>query len=311
MKPVAKPVVIAVIDSGFDLQHPALNFVDAASHIDVRIYLRGMQQRGGLKPTLVQRHYAGPTRIPHGTAVAGVAAARPFLAPADGRWYQGVAPGFPVLPIRVSTRPSSGEIAFGINWAVAHEARVVCLSLRTTQTATLDAAITQATDRGVAIVAAAGNYTKKFPSRQVDYPAMHPAVLAVGAADRHGRRKRIGALLGEDWGSQYGRGLDVLAQGVDVPTIDERGRRGYVPGDVNLQSIGTSVAAPQVAGLVARLFAAQPHWAVLDAFRHVVATCDRPRPFRVQRLLEGRFPWNEEMGHGIVNVQRALETLSK
>jgi subtilisin family serine protease len=114
----------------------------------------------------------------HGTRVASVIAARGnnHLAMAGYCW------GCRIMPIRVTADGSAspGRIAAGVVYAVDHGARIINISLsHVGQDGTEAQAVRYAVDRGVLVVAAAGNAGTDTPQ----YPAAYPGVLSVGATD--------------------------------------------------------------------------------------------------------------------------------
>jgi len=115
----------------------------------------------------------------HGTQVATVLAARGN----NGIGMAGHCWQCKVMPIRVSAGGSVNpdRIAAGINYAVEHGARVIDISLTRTGSPhwAEEQAVRNALDRGVVVVASAGNNGNDLPQ----YPAAYPGVLAVGATD--------------------------------------------------------------------------------------------------------------------------------
>lgn len=115
----------------------------------------------------------------HGTRVASVIAARGNnqTAMAGHCW------GCKIMPVRVTAggavRPE--RIAAGIVWAVEHGARIINISLSHVgpPDPTEREAVRYAIDRGVVVVASAGNAGNEVPQ----YPASYPGVLSVGATD--------------------------------------------------------------------------------------------------------------------------------
>jgi hypothetical protein len=126
-------------------------------------------------------------------------------------------------------------VAAGIDWAVAHGADVINMSLTgPSGSVTLLDAVRNASRAGVVLVAASGNYNSS-----VGYPAAYDDVIAVGSNDAAGNRS---------WFSNYGPELDLLAPGELIPTTAcdcAEWNGGYVL--VN----GTSFSAPHVAGVAA------------------------------------------------------------
>ncbi|MDX1657633.1 MAG: S8 family peptidase [Nitriliruptorales bacterium] len=232
-------VVIAIVDTGVDLTHPDL-VEQFTRDADGRVF--------GLD--LIDGDDHPQDEQGHGTMVAGIAAA----AVNNGVGVASVAPDARIMPIRVLDEDGSGEgddVDEGIRWAVDNGADVINLSLEAQEIApgagVLQAptdAVRYAWERGVVVVAAAGNSSNPF----TDYPPNSPVVL-VGATDRNDRKAEF---------SDSGRRDAVMAPGVDIISTwcdtqrgtqpcDERRERRYGEGD------GTSFSAPQVAGAIALL----------------------------------------------------------
>ena len=111
----------------------------------------------------------------HGTQVASVIAARGN----NGVGMAGYCWQCKVMPIRVSGNPNM--IAAGITYAVEHGARVIDISLTRPGSPhwAEESAVRYALDRGVVVIASAGNNGNEV----TQYPAAYPGVLAVGATD--------------------------------------------------------------------------------------------------------------------------------
>lgn len=229
-------VVVAVVDTGVDLTHPDLAprlLRDGAGRVVGRNEVDGngdAQDGHG-----------------HGTHVAGVAAAAAD-AGLQGEGIAGVAPRARIMPVKAlddEGRGSVSDLDAGIRWAVDNGADVINLSLESAVplpgelVATgPDAAVRYAWERGVAVVAAAGNSGTPF----TDYRASTP-VLLVGATDRDDRRASF---------SDAGRSDMVFAPGVDILSSTCKpcgGSSGHGYG----RKSGTSFAAPHVAGAAALL----------------------------------------------------------
>jgi subtilisin family serine protease len=220
--------VVAVVDTGIDAAHadlqgrvlPGYDFVDND----------GTPQDGE----------------GHGSHVAGVIAADAN----NGVGVDSVAPGAKILPVRVlgdNGSGTSGAVAAGIDWATNHGADVINLSLSGQiplgglgGEADIDAAIGRALDRGVVVVAAAGNDTLPLCENN----SFQGRVLCVGAVDKRGNRSFY---------SSFGQGLGLVAPGgSSLPGTDEDVLSTWNDGQYEYLA-GTSQATPHVAGVAALL----------------------------------------------------------
>ncbi len=311
-------VVVAIIDSGFDLAHPDLVFT--ANTAPNYTHFNAEEALAGNPPP----YNAGPSGVPHGTACAGLAAA----AINNNAGVAGVAGGCSIMPVRLGTIPSSDRVAAGINWAANHGALVGSLSLTTTATAAATTAVANAWAAGMVLCAATGNGGSNASSPPVGFPANHANVIAVGASDQADERKRPASADGESWGSQYGAEIDVIAPGVRLWTTDEQGNNGYnlnggpasIAG-VNYASSGdaagnyyalfggTSGATPHVAGLAALLFSAYPALTNQQVRDIIERTCDKVNPGMYAYAHDAAHPsgtWHEQVGYGRINCDAAL-----
>jgi hypothetical protein len=198
-------VVVAILDSGIRA-HPQFDDVYIV-HID----LAG----GGV---------AGAGAA-HGTSVASIITGS-----------EGIAPGAELFVVRVLDDEGLGNsyhVAEGIVQAVDMGVQIINMSLGVYQdTALLRQAVSYAHERGVLMVAAAGNdgYTR------MPYPAAYPEVLAVTAVDGAGRH----ALF-----PNQSKDIDFAAPGVGVLAAKED--------EGTTLFSGTSAAAPFVSGTLASL----------------------------------------------------------
>jgi type VII secretion-associated serine protease mycosin len=262
-------VTVAVIDSGVDADHPQL----------AGAVLVGEDR---LEP-------AGDGRrdcVGHGTAVAGIIAARP----ARGVAMRGLAPAVSIVPIRVSERVQTedgpagpgdlDDLAAGIRVAARHTPRpaVINVSLSTTgDHAGLRSAVAEAIAADIVVVAAVGNrHDRGDPT---PYPAAYDDVVGVGAIGPDGTRADP---------SSIGSYVDLVAPGDGVVTAAPR--RGHVT------VRGTSFATPFVAATAALIRARWPAMSRVEVVDRLLATAD-PAP--------GARP-SPAYGWGILNPMRAV-----
>ena len=247
------PVLVAVIDSGVDADHPELKrkIVDAQSFVggSARVDTQG-----------------------HGTFVSGLIAAE--IDNQTG--IAGLAPSAQLLVAKVVTPqrtiPVEAE-AKAIRWAVAQGARVINMSLgglrdpldpsRDTYSQLEADAISYAITKGVIVVAAVGNADQapEQPWRYASYPAALPHVLGVSAVAKDGSAP--------PFSNRDAVVNDIAAPGQEIISTFPRAltaqrtsclEQGYSPcGSEEYRAAeGTSFAAPQVSAAAATLLATQP-----------------------------------------------------
>jgi subtilisin family serine protease len=275
-------VVVAVLDTGIDWNHPDLaanmwtnadgyhgyNIVDD-NWFPMDDNIHGYDDSGDWVANLYTYH---------GTHVAGIVGAVTNNA-------VGMAGLAQVRLMAVKVMNESGEgtdamVASGIRWAVDHGADLITMSLGVEGTSmTLSNSVTYARSRGVVMVAAAGNDGTSV----VSYPAAYPEVIAVGATDDTNRRASF---------SNYGSNLDLVAPGVMI--YSTQGGSGYQ------YLSGTSAAAPHVAGVAAVMLSVAPALEPdeVSSIMNQTAT-DISQP-----------SYDPTTGWGIVNMFRAVESVS-
>ncbi len=142
----------------------------------------------------------GQTFDSHGTSVASIIGGQNPQAP-------GVAPGAQILDVRVANADGysvSSTLAQGIITATDSGAKVINISLGGYgNSPILEQAVTYAFQRGVVVVAAAGNDAYG----QLAIPAAYADVISVGSVDANNRQAYF---------SNAGAGLDMAAPGVGV-----------------------------------------------------------------------------------------------
>jgi hypothetical protein len=221
-------ILVAVIDSGIDGGHPEL--------------------AGSLDPASATR-----TIGEHGTAIAGVIAAHQRLVSA--------APGVRILGFDsfvgqkgATANGATLDILKSLDKAAKAGARIVNLSFAGPEDQMLSAGLAAARDRGIVLIAAAGN---NGPKAAPAYPAAHPAVIAVTATDPADAIYKS---------ANRGGYVALAAPGVDILTAAPKGE--YT------QLSGTSFAAAQVSGVAALLLERAPELTP-DALRAILTKTAR------------------------------------
>lgn len=281
-------VTVAVIDEGVELGHPDLD----------------------LHPQSWNASTDTPDGSPtgnHGTACAGIIGAR-FN---NSLGVAGVAAGVKVMAIATATWADI-DIAEGLYFAADHGARVVSMSFgvypswMTWDFDLIRDALQHAQDHGLVLVAASGNENWN----QSRFPGSDARTLCVGGSNRSDERKRIGDSSSEAWwGASYGPDVDVVAPCLEIPTTDRLAGDGYDAGDYYDRFNGTSAATPHVAGLAALAVSLRPSLTNVDVRRLIESTCEKISPALYTYSNVGSKPsgtWNEEVGYGRVNAERAL-----
>ncbi|HUT25165.1 MAG TPA: S8 family serine peptidase, partial [Sumerlaeia bacterium] len=239
-------VVVAVIDSGVDLNHPEFDgVIHPASHNFTDV----------LTPESVFDDHG------HGTRVAGVIAATEN----NGEGIVGIAFGCRIMSLDVATssgQTSASDVSEAINWAVANGAHVINMSFGFSARSTLmENACAAAAAANILLVGAAGNANQcSFP----EYPASFETVIGVGAV-----MDLLGTLIRAPWSNYNGEEkslVELVAPGEKIfSTIPASQYDG-------LYGSGTSFAAPMVSGLAALLKSKNPSQSARAIRAHLGAT---------------------------------------
>ncbi|MGQ9459710.1 MAG: S8 family peptidase [Candidatus Bathyarchaeaceae archaeon] len=219
-------VIVAVLDTGIDIDHPdlAANIIEGWNFVDNNDNVTDLDG--------------------HGTMVSGIIGA----VANNGIGMAGVAPNVSIMPLKVLSE--SGGSWINLNLAIRHAAdngaRVIVMSLggsRSPLSLITEAAIKYARQKGCILVAAAGNENSSEPF----YPAAYEEVIAVSAINQNDTKA---------WFSNYGSYVDFCAPGVDILSTWKDG--DYVYGS------GTSFATPFVAGVIALMLSEYPELSAED-----------------------------------------------
>lgn len=275
--------VIAILDDGFDLEHPDLvpNYWineaelnglpgvddDGNGYIDD---IRGWNVADG-------NDDLSPNDL-HGTHCAGIAAA----VADNGIGIAGANPDALIMPVKVFCKNKKDETQeikesayiWGINYAVASGADVLSMSAGfefvSGKTAysycTIFNDIYESVCRNLIMVVAAGNQSMSITDMP-DFPASLPSIIAVESSDRNGQVS--------DFSNFDDNGPWILHDMYDLSLNYELRAPGReivstVPGPDYSYEDGTSMAAPLVAGLISRLISVKDYTSNEELLRDLI-----------------------------------------
>jgi thermitase len=240
-------VVVAVIDSGINYTHE-----DLASN---------MWNGGAGIPNhghdFVDNDNDPMDQSGHGTHVAGILGA----VGNNGTGTTGVCQRTRIMAVRVLDATGVGTTATtlqGIGFAVTHGARVINMSLTGSGgfDPALSDAITQAQNADVVVIVAAGNEGRNIDlAGNAAFPCAftQPNLLCVAALDQN-----YALAVFSNWGPTS---VDLAAPGTNI--LSTGGGAGSGSSSYDTFN-GTSMAAPQVAGLASMLRAFNPQYTYAD-----------------------------------------------
>jgi len=210
-------VAVAVIDTGIDMNHPALQKVYAGGYDLVNADDKPFDDNF------------------HGTHCAGIIAAQLV----NNAHMFGVAPDVKIYALKVLDSNGVGNysnIISALQWCVNNKINIVSMSFSATRhSIALCKACETAKAAGITLVAAAGNNGEGKDT--IGYPARYDSVISVGAIDPDGERASY---------SSTGKEIDVAAPGTDILST--------CPDKSYFKMSGTSMATPFVAGTAALLY---------------------------------------------------------
>jgi len=272
-------IVIAIVDTGVDLDHP-----DLAAKIwsnPKEIAGNGLDDDGnGFIDDVRGWDFVNGDNVPqddhsHGTHVAGIAAAETN----NSLGIAGLSWGARLMPVKVLNEEGEGtyfDVAQGIKYTADQGAKIVNLSLAGSDySSVLKDAVDYAHNiMGCLLVGAVGN-----DNGPVEYPARFPVVVAVAATNASDERAYF---------SNYGPEVDVAAPGVSIWSSLWNDSYGY--------KHGTSQAAPYMAGLAALIWSINPTL-TQDEVKSIIeqAVEDLGKPGR-----------DNYYGHGRIDVNAAV-----
>lgn len=255
-------IKVAILDTGIDRYHQDLignikggvNFTSS----DMNDY----QDRNG-----------------HGTHCAGIIGAID-----NNQGVVGVAPRVELYGVKVLGDDGSGQLSWiirGMRWAIQNKMDVISMSLGCESEPSRDFQLVfkEAAAAGIPVIVAAGN-----EQHHVDWPAVYPETIAVGAVD---------VALEKAAFSNFGEEVDVAAPGVDIFSTYPTNRYAVLS--------GTSMATPMVTGSVALYLALKKQQGIKPTLADVH---NAVKSASVDLGMDG---YDVETGYGLLNLGRLLK----
>ncbi len=279
-------IVVAVIDTGIDYNHP-----DLKEHIwnnSAEVAGNGRDDDGnGLTDDIRGWDFANNDSDPmddveHGTHVAGTIGA----VCNNSSGICGHAQRLKLMPLKF-LGTNGGDVKNGIKaieYAISKRVKIMSNSWGGSQgSQALAQVITKAEQAGIMFIAAAGNESRNA-DQQPSYPAAYTNnnIISVAATDSGDNLARF---------SNYGvQSVDIGAPGVSIYSTVPNGR--YKSMD------GTSMATPLVSGVVALLYAIKPDAKICEIRRALLSSVD------VVSSLQGKVASN-----GRINALKAVQSM--
>lgn len=315
----SKRVVVAVIDTGIDSWHDDLRnnlwtnlqeIPDNGEDDDHNGYVDDIngwnfaENNNDVRPSVFDAS-DDKEAIRHGTLVSGLIGAVGNNK-LDG---SGINWDVSLMTLRAIQSNGSGSfqaVAKSVDYAVANGADVISMSFmgETADTQLFDA-LQRAYQKGVVIVAAAGNYDTPTSTESNDgnlnkrplYPGCYtqnsgktdPWMLTVGSVDQNDKLSDF---------SEYGNCVNIVAPGEYIYSTERYAPQYGFSSQFAGPWFGTSFATPLVAGTAALIKSVHPEWGAKEIIPVILNNTDP-----VDSLNPGK---EGQLGRGRLNVERAV-----
>lgn len=228
-RPFQSPVYVAVIDEGFDIDHPDLEgqFVKDKT-CDVTNNYKSLFKENPTGDMRHGTHVAGIINAKTNNSI-GVAGIASISESSSTRYFDKCK----LMGLKVADEEGnmqSADIINAVGYALTNGADIISMSFGAYGDLGMNPVINAAHQAGVTLIASAGNKNTDNPH----YPSDYKYVISVAAVDEDMTKAEY---------SNYGSGVDVAAPGTNICSTFPNG--GYA------LSSGTSMAAPYVSGVVA------------------------------------------------------------
>jgi len=300
---LGEDVLVAVIDNNFEVTHKDLQ-ANIYDYYNIDYNSKNVENDSD--------------ESSHGTATAGFVA-----AVANGYGIVGTAPAAKLLLIQQFFDDDAYTIK-AFEYARKRGAKIISNSWGTGHVSEAVAAeLAYLKDQNITIFFASGNNgpTGDNGNQNLDMPGVYdeselPSVIGVGATNEFNRLASY---------SNYGKNIDILAPGGDIPDLgglgllglDDTGAKGspyssytfqnhytlYID-DAHAFHIGTSFACPIAAGVAALMLSANPTLTPEDIRTILIQTADKIESDEVYYDENG---FNLKRAYGKVNAAKAVE----
>lgn len=276
-----KDVMVAIIDTGFQLDHPDISMTSGwdATHRSTcaRLY-----------------EYDNPKYTFHGTGTAGIIGAKAN----NNLGIVGIAPGVTMFPISVHFDPSAyrnitDALVDAIDFSIARGADVISNSWSSpVHSEYITEAIQDAIDngrngKGSVVVFSSGNdssIVSMYPHADI------PDIISVGNTDDIGCRRAS---------SNYGPDLDIVAPGTTIRTLR--------PESMYYNATGTSFSCPHVSAVAALMLSVNPGLSQSEVSDILAITANKIDTYDfVSNTSKPNGLWNNEVGYGLLNCYDAV-----
>lgn len=278
-------IIIAIVDSGVDWDHPDLQ--ENIWNNEDEIPNNGTDDdNNGYVDDVRGWDFTADDNDPvesspvHGTLLAGLAAA----AADNSIGIAGVGYNCEIMPVKVTTGKDVviAEGYEGIKYAVDNGAKIINVSWGNYEyTLTGEEIVQYALDHGALIVASAGNDGQEG----IFYPAGYEGTLAVTAADESDGIANF---------SNYGFNVDVTSPGVNILSTWQD--------DAYSSQTGTSLSSPIVSGIAGLVWAQHPGLTPLQVAQRIRVSSDEPGSLSAV--------YTNKTGFGRVNANAAVTSSS-
>ncbi len=287
-------IVIAIIDTGVDIEHEDLkdNIHLSGGYDFVDIDTSALFNSGHIynKEDYVHPDNDPTDRMGHGTSVAGIAAAK------GGNYLgvTGVAPFCSIMPLRAgcgwwSDTPGyltggvmQSHVIDAIYFSVENGADIINMSFGLGSSQLYMDIFDFAYENGIILITAAGNENNDYDISSGAYEN----VLNVTSTNQYDLKARS---------STYGYWTDIAAPGDRVLTTVLKNNNGNCDPSGYLSLSGTSLASPYIAGVAALILSKNPNWTPSQVIEILKQSVDNPREK------------DHYIGTGRVNVLKAMQ----